>query len=519
MVLACILLAGRPCAFALNPTLDVSQYAHTAWKVREGFTKGTIHSIAQTPDGYLWLATDFGLLRFDGVRNVPWQPPAGQHLPSTEVRRLLAARDGTIWIGTSNGLASWKEGKLTQYPELGGQRVFTLLEDREGTVWAGEFGIPTGRLCAIQNGTVRCYGQDGSLGRAVFSLYEDSKGSLWMGVDGGLWRWKPGPPKFYALLGDREYVQTLGEDSDGALLIVMRGGIRRFTDGKTEKYPLSDPGQHFSTYKLLRDRDGSLWIATLDRGLLHVHQGRADGFAQSDGLTADSVENLFEDREGTIWVATSKGLDRFRDFAVATFSVKQGLSSDSALSVLAAKDGSVWLGTSDGLDRWNNRQMSTYDKRDGKLNGLYPHSLFQDDRGRIGVSTFRGLGYLENGAFVPVRGVPGGIVRSFAEDKAGNLWIANQDLGLFRLPVEGAASNEVQQIPWARLGHKDFATALAADPSRGSLWLGFFNGGVAYFRDGQVRGSYTSAEGLGEGWLTVFDSIKTARFGQPPRAG
>ena len=118
MVLACC-----ACAFALDPSLDISQYAHTAWKVREGFSKGYITSIAQTPDGYLWLGTEFGLLRFDGVRAVPWQPPAGQHLPSSYIRSLLAARDGTLWIGTLKGLASWKDGKLTQYPELAGQSV------------------------------------------------------------------------------------------------------------------------------------------------------------------------------------------------------------------------------------------------------------------------------------------------------------------------------------------------------------------------------------------------------------
>jgi len=118
-----MLLAGHPCAFALNPAQDVSQYAHTAWKIREGFTKGTIISIAQTPDGYLWLGTEFGLLRFDGVRTGPWQPPSGQHLPSSGITSLLAARDGTLWIGTLKGLASWKGNKLTQCPELPAQRI------------------------------------------------------------------------------------------------------------------------------------------------------------------------------------------------------------------------------------------------------------------------------------------------------------------------------------------------------------------------------------------------------------
>src|SRR2546426_4080044 len=119
-LLACVLIACEPYAFALDPALDVSQYAHTAWKIRDGFTKGGIRSIAQTPGGYLWLGTEFGLLRFDGVRNVPWQPPPGQHLPSNQIWSLLAARDGTLWIGTDKGLAAWKGGDFTQYAELAG---------------------------------------------------------------------------------------------------------------------------------------------------------------------------------------------------------------------------------------------------------------------------------------------------------------------------------------------------------------------------------------------------------------
>src|SRR6202142_2178634 len=104
-----------PLALALDPSLDVSQYAHTAWKVREGFSKGYVQSIAQTPDGYLWLGTEFGLLRFDGVRTVPWEPPAGKHLPDSNISSLLAARDGRLWIGTREGLASWRDGKLSEY--------------------------------------------------------------------------------------------------------------------------------------------------------------------------------------------------------------------------------------------------------------------------------------------------------------------------------------------------------------------------------------------------------------------
>src|SRR6266852_3568178 len=263
--MACIVLAGVlllccPGAFALDPALDVSQYAHTAWKVREGFFKSGIISIAQTPDGYLWLGTDFGLLRFDGVRAVPWQPPPDQHLPSDSIMRLLVTRDGTLWIGTLNGLASWKDGKLTQYAELDGRYIYALLEDREGALWASGFAAPIGKLCAIRKSSVQCYGDDGGLGPGVFNLYEDSKGNLWAGVKDGLWRWRPGPPRFYPLAGEPDGIQGLSEDDDGALLVGWNGGIRRLVDGKTEAYPLSGTVGQVRAHRLLRDRDGSLWI-------------------------------------------------------------------------------------------------------------------------------------------------------------------------------------------------------------------------------------------------------------------
>jgi ligand-binding sensor domain-containing protein/signal transduction histidine kinase len=504
-----MLLACCPCAFALDPALDVSQYAHTAWKVRDGFPKGAVRSIAQTPDGYLWLGTEFGLLRFDGVRNVPWRPPSDQQLPSSEIWSLLAARDGTLWIGAAKGLVSWKDGRLTDYAELAGRFIFRLIEDHEGRVWVGAGGVPTGRLCAIHNGAVQCYGDDGSFGIAVFGLNEDSKGNLWVGVSNGLWRWRPGPPKFYSLPGEPNGVQSFAEDDDGTLLIGTRSGIRRFVDGRTEAYSLTGTIEQFWVNRLLRDRDGSLWIGTYDRGLMHIHRGKTDVFAPSDGLTSEGVLTFFEDREGNIWVSTVNGLDRFRDSVVATLTVKQGLSNVHVQSVLAARDGSVWLATRSVMNRWNNGQISIYSipatqpaqpmisgaRPDGLPKQLTPNSLFEDDRGRIWVSTYRGLSYLEGARFVPVSDVPEGNVTAIAHDTIGNLWIVNDHVGLFQL----AGGSVIRQITWASLGRKDLGTALIADPLQGGLWLGFYQGGVAYLTDGQIRASYTIADGLGEG--------------------
>jgi signal transduction histidine kinase/ligand-binding sensor domain-containing protein len=500
-------LACSPCVFALNPDLEISQYSHAPWTVRYGFFKSGIGTIAQTPDGYLWLGTQFGLLRFDGVQAVEWQPPPNQRLPSTNIFSLLAARDGTLWIGTFKGLASWKDGKLTEYPELAGKYVVNVLEDHEGTVWVSGRYANGGKLCAFQLGTMQCYGEDGTLGRGPVNLYEDSKGNLWAGMSDGLWRWKPGPPTFYPLSGEPDGIQGICEDNDGTLLIGWHG-VQRFVNGKTEAYSLPSAVGEIQAKRLFRDRDGGIWIGTTLGGLVHVHRGTIDVFASSEGLSSDNIYNIFEDREGNIWVGTKDGLDRFRDFAVATLNKTQGLSNAGVLAVLAASDGSVWLATRSGLNRLHNGQLTIY-RGSTKATTSNAHEIFgsglpdqgltsllQDSRGRIWVATLQqGVGYLENDRFISVPGLLGGNILSIAEDTGGSLWIDNEQLGLYQL----LGGRDVRQIPWTALGHKDHASTLISDPSQGGLWLGFHLGGVSYFFDNQVRASFTAADGLGEG--------------------
>src|ERR1700722_5269301 len=500
-----VLLACCVSASALDPSLDVSQYAHNSWKVRDGFTRGAIYSTAQTSDGYLWLGTEFGLVQFDGVRAVPWQPPENQHLPGNRIYALLVSRNGTLWIGTTKGLATWKEGNLTQFPELYGEGIYTLFEDHEDTVWVGAGGTPlSGKLCAIRIDRVDCIGGDGRFGPGVTALHEDRNGNLWASVLGGLWRWKPGPPKFYSLPGEVSSTQAVGEDEDGVLLVGWKGGIYRFIDGKTEGFPLPGISRKFQAKRIFRDRNGGLWIATWNHGLLHLHQGRTDSFSAVDGLSGDDIQSLLEDREGNVWVSTLGGLDRFRDFAITTLTIKQSLSRALVGSVLADKDGSVLLATYGGLNRWNHGQITipqmTNARPGGKINGSVPNSLFQDGGGRIWLSTPLELGHLEHGHFTSIKGVPAGNVLSIVQDAASNLWVLNEPVGLVRISPQ----NDIRQIPWADLGHKDNASVLAADRQQGGLWIGFFGGGISYFSDGGIRASYTAADGLGAGRVSHF---------------
>ncbi|MBV8524561.1 MAG: hypothetical protein JOY71_20970, partial [Acetobacteraceae bacterium] len=483
-----------PCAWALDPALDVSQYAHTAWTIRDGFFDSPIQTIAQTPDGYLWLGTEFGLLRFDGLRKASWNPPGGEHLPSANITKLLVTRDGRLWIGTRAGLASWKNGRYLRYAELAEQTVAALAEDHEGSLWVGTWGRGGG-LCAIRGGTTRCYGQDVRLGLGVLSLFEEN-GSLWAGAGTGLWRWKPDPPKRYADPEPTRDFAALSQSDDGRLLIGRPTGLKELAGEMIEPSPIGANARSAVVRTLLRDRSGGLWIGTADRGLLHVHQGRTDQFDRSDGLSGASVPALFEDREGSIWTATDEGLDRFRDLAIPTMTSKQGLPSDPVGAVLAARDGSVWISAVGGLSRWKNGQITVYRQRDG-LPDKAPPGLMEDSRGRIWVSTRVGFAYWEDGRFVPLRS---GTARPFeliAEDPDGSLWVT-EGPGLLHL-----RSNEVvERIALRALGYSDTVSFLTGDAKRGGLWLGFSHGGIAFFKDGQIREKYGTAEGLGAGMVT-----------------
>ncbi len=152
------------------------------------------------------------------------------------------------------------------------------------------------------------------------------------------------------------------------------------------------------------------------------------------------------------------------------------------------------------MDVWKKGVISAYGQHGGQLDRLPPNSLFQDDQQRIWVATQSAFGYLENDRFVPLNDVPGGTILSFAEDRAGNIWVANEHLGLFEVR-QGHVS---QQISWQKLGHKDHASVIAGDRLHGGLWIGFFSGGIAHLVDGQIHESYSSADGLTDGRVSGF---------------
>ena len=529
VMLAVMLLAWRPRALALDPTEGLGQYQHAAWAAREGLM-GSVRAIVQTPDGYLWLGTEFGLVRFDGTRFLRLALPPDQQLPSPRILSLLAARDGTLWIGTYSGLASWRDGRVTRYPEIT-VAVSSLLEDYQGTIWLGE----KEKVCAIRQGRFDCRDDlksvapstYGYLQGGVFSLHEDTQHRLWAGAESGLWQWQPGPPRRVLAQPVGVFQAVVQGDQPTALTIIASSPQGRqlweVADDKGEMYTVPGLTRPFTPNRLLRDSKGALWIGTLDQGLLYVNHGETTRFAQNDGLSSDFVLAFFEDREGNIWVGTTNGLDRFRESVVSTISASQGLSTP-AWSLTSARDGSIWIGSDNGVNRWKDGQLTIYRSahlpRAGRRTTTYAAAreitdpglpgnvigpLTEDTRGRIWVTTPGGAAWFENGRFTRAGALPAGASTAIAADTREGVWITDPDRGLLHL-VDGKSVESVSW-PWSKAERDRRVSAILPDPVKGGLWVGFLYGGIAYFNNGKLAASLTSKDGLGADlvWSLLFD--------------
>ncbi len=273
IVLACILPVWCPCAFALDPALDVSPVrAHGVEDPRGIFQRH--HQLNRSDARRLSLA-GYGirLATFRWCQACPLAAATGSASPLQPDYEPAhrARRDSVDWHFERAGKLEGRQAHRVRGACW--NAYFQALEDREGSVWVGGLGLPAGRLCTIHNGSVQYSGEAGVAGHGVFGLYEDSKSNLWAGGEG---RTVGGGnlalQNSFRCPARRTAIQGFGESDDGALLIGTRSGIRRFVDGKTEAYPLPGTVGQFQALRLLRDRDGGLWIGTLGQGLVHLHQ-------------------------------------------------------------------------------------------------------------------------------------------------------------------------------------------------------------------------------------------------------
>jgi signal transduction histidine kinase len=509
-----LLLSWRACALPLD--LRIAQFYHTAWTTKEG-APSNILSLAQTRDGYLWIGSASGLIRFDGVRFERIDRIHGRPLLSSFVYSLWAPPSGGLWVGYSFGGVSFiSNGSLTNYGEPDGLPVGSVrsfAQDKSGTLW-----VATTRGLRRFDGS-RWVDVSAELGLPktyVSTLYFDRSGTLWVVVNDSLMYRHPGQ-RALTITDIRVSGETaFFEGPDGMLwLDDLNQGIRALyvpsdpTKVSKDWIRLADP-RSGPIYLKFIDRHGALWLST-QTGLRRLrdaaslsHQGLTDGASadvssSTDVLTSKWARSGLEDREGNVWIGTGAGLDRFResrliqvDFPTDT----PGLAITNGIALVAGDDGGIMLGlyTEHGAFKIKNGSAVEAVPGPGEINCAY--------RDPDGIFWFGGPEKIWHSAGqrwvaidLPVQNlVKAGLsgVQAMTKDRSGALWVSIVRVGVFRL-ADGK---------WSRYG--DPAVSLTTD-TEGRLWLGYPNSQVQIVDQDTVR-HLSATDGLDVGAVLSIDA-------------
>ena len=491
-------------ARALDPERHLTQLSHTAWRLQDGVWDSAPRVMTQTKDGYLWVGTDAGLLRFDGVKFTRWSEIYDQQFADRSISALLGDRDGSLWVGSRTGLAHVQDGKFLPLSSNSGA-VRRILQDPSGVIWLARTNMQDlkGPLCSVLADTLRCYDEkDGIPFKYGTSLVRDSSANLWMGSD-ALLRWRPDSSTQY--LAERlkdsaiDGVHTLALAKDGSLWVgIMETGkglgLQHLIDGHPSDVVVPGmDGRRLSVASLFVDRDDALWVGTAKDGLYRVHAGIAEHFTVTDGLSGSAISGFYQDSEGDVWVQTKAGLDRFRDFQVTTFSTREGLNSESVQAVIAANDSTIWASDGPGLDALRNGTATSILAHHG-LPGKVVGSLFVDHAGLLWIGVDEGLFTYDGKKMSEVTHastLPPCLVMHIIEDTDHTIWTLCVETQFFHLTrVRNHQLEAVPQVLNPVLG-------VVADP-RGGVLLSFYSGDL-------------------EGVMGRFDSDRLELF--PPEPG
>ncbi len=481
---------------SLDPSKSITQYVHSVWQSDAGLPENSVLSIAQTSDGYLWLGTEEGLVRFDGVRFTVYSTRTTPELHGDQISALLVDNRQNLWIGTQGGgLSCFRHGRFIPFrfqDRLSSSSILSLYEDSRGALWIGTDGDG---LIRFENGTMHAFTKaDGLADNSVFALSGNAPGTLWIGTHNGLSRLTGN--KFVTFsskdgLGSN-YIRSIYADRNGIVWIGTNGGgLCRLSSDGLARYTQKDGLTDGTITALKEDNAGTLWIGTLNGGLNRFSHGRFSEFTVKNGFSGSGVWSIFEGREGNLWIgSTDAGLTSLRDGSFTTFSKQEGLASDVVLPVYEDREGALWIGSDQGLHRWKDGRITLYTVKDGLPDNLI-FSVTQDGRGTIWVGTRHGLAQFNGRRFETLNskdGLPSDFIICTYTDRKGNLWVGTRD-GLSRLEgrrfityttQDGLTNNFVQSV---------------YEDTRGTLWIGTNGGGLNSFKDGRFS-SYMTRNGL-----------------------
>lgn len=550
LLLFAALTIGRA-AWALDPGKAISQYHHDVWTTRNGLPQSSVESIRQTRDGYLWLGTQEGVARFDGVsftvfdrRNTTaiqhnrilalledregslWMGTEGggltrrrnglfqtfsrrDGLASDVVQSLAADEAGGIWIGTDSGLNHISGGRITPFAEaqtFRSESITALASGRDGALFVG---TRTHGLRLLRDHVITRLGGEALENAAVVALHLDPDGTIWFGAKGSLHRIQGEEQQEFGQAEGfvRSTIQAVMRDRDGALWIGGDAGLQRFSSGRFSHYTVRDGLSNGIVESLFEDLEGSLWVGTMDGGLNRFSGTKFTTYSMAEGLAANGAAPILEDREGTLWIGTrGGGLSRFRNGSFTNFSVKEGLPDAFVQSLCLDHEGTLWIGTrSGGLTQYRKGVFRSFGVKDG-LPEASVRSLCQDRTGALWIGTGNsGVSRYKDGVFQNFSardGMGHNGVFFILEDHSGDLWFATNGGGLTRLSGERFTTFTTAQ------GLSNNIVNTLHEDSSGTLWVGTFGGGLCRFKNG-VFTPFTTKQGLYDD--AVFRILEDAR--------
>ena len=422
------LVAGAPRVGAGADMQDAPDFTIASWGLDDGLPSLRVWAIAEDQSGYLWLGTDDGLVRFDGVRFRRWTPVQGPPIQKGAVVKVFAARDGSIWLGqgpAGEGVSRVVNGRVENYGRAGlADAVITLLlQDHSGRTWAGN---DDGLFELRENHWTRLAVEEGVPRAAVYGGFEDSRGTLWIGTSRGILRKDIADTRFELVDGDHRNVQGFTESADGAIWFTDPDeGFRALNRRGKPVVHIRAPG----TQVLFDSRKG-LWVATLDKGLWRVRLDDAapavTPVAAATRWPNDVLRMLHEDRNDNIWVAADSGLYRF------TPRKATALTGYGRTRVIASTpDGSIWIGAAGGLVRVRGGSSTVYGAQHG-LAGSGITGLATDRSGALWVATARRVARVAGERFINIDfGNQMSNIRFLGARSDGSLWLYDNEEGLF----------------------------------------------------------------------------------------
>lgn len=492
LVLACAIavLCGAANLRALDPATPLNQYGHDAWDGDSGLPQNTVTSILQSRNGYIWLGTQEGLVRFDGVRFAIFDTRNTKAMTDDWVQALCETRDGSLWVGTVTGLARYKDGAFTAFSDagLGSAVILALFESRDGALWVG-----TSRgLARIHAEKVTLWTQqEGLPGPRVRAIAEDSAGDVWIGGNWGMARWhggrfdsqKPSDGLTFSAL-------ALVSDGEGGIWAGTGKGLAHVGGESTRLYGAADGLSSGAILVLHRDREDSLWIGT-ENGLFRLRGGKILRYGP-EGLTSQRIASLAEDREGNLWVGTTDGgLNRVKEQRIEIYTAKDGLSDNRIWTVLEDRAGNIWVGTAEGV--LNRRPAGSHRFEVVARLGMQITAIAEDWRADLWVGT-QGAGLArvrghQVTRYTSEQGLSGNFISSVLVDRQGAVWVGTMGTGINRWDGRRFVNYRVRD----GLGN-DSIFSLFEDKD-GDLWIGTFGGGITRLHAGTFQ-TYTTKDGL-----------------------